>query len=62
MTYSEFRDYDDDMIVFCSSMTRNVEAQLKFNRLVAEKLGLSYAMGVKASPKKEVVLEDVSIA
>ena len=41
MSYSEFMDYDDALMRFFDTVTRNVEAQLLFNRLVAERLGLS---------------------
>ncbi len=59
MTYSEFRMFEEDLMKFCGTTTRNVEAQLGFNKLVAEKLGLE-TFREKASSKD--VVEDVSIA
>jgi len=41
MTYSEFISYDEMMGSLFESLRKNVEAQLAFNRLVSERLGLS---------------------
>ena len=57
MTFSEFNRYDEDMMTFCQTLTRNVEQQLAFNRLVAEKLHLK-AFEVK--PLSKDVKEDVA--
>ena len=59
MTYSEFCDYDADMARFCESLTKNIEAQLSFNKVVAERLNLTHAAGepLRKSPAKT---EDVA--
>jgi len=56
MTYSEFISYDEMLGGLFDSLKKNVEAQLAFNRVVAERLGLSAALGVDVG--KDVGLGD----